>query len=562
VVPPQYAVSIVDRLHPQEDLPLQIRCALLVLALLSPGCGGRTTNLVDDDGGSGDAPDGGVGDDGCPPYQRLCDGTCVATSVDPSNCGECGVECTGAEACSAGACSATCLTGDRICDNRCVDDKSDSQHCGGCDDPCEPGTGCVDGSCVPAVDLDAPPAGCAGGGPPEIGDGEEAVCGGDLAETTFRWALCSCTDIDLMNPLTTDAYASTGGSYTPGGLGGGVGLNGLFDSTSELHVWGDVWASSGPFATSNPIQIWQNLHVGGGVDATGVGTVVGDAYVGGDFLATNPFLIGETLHLPGAAQVSAAVTYASIARQPVSVDPPCDCAADQLIPIADYIAWARTSNDNVAVGLDPDVLNPTAGPTRLDLSCGAYFLAAVDATAPLVIAVHGRTALFVEGSIASTSSVTIALDPTAELNLFVGGTIQTTDRLQLGSASYPALTRVYLGGGQGLALSNDSAIGAYIYAAYGLVQGSDDLEIFGGVFAGDFAASGQTAIHYDREVLVAGEDCPDSDPEVPDSCNSCLDCGNQACIGGVCGECTDSSQCCSPLRCREGQCVSDSGDIE
>jgi hypothetical protein len=39
-------------------------------------------------------------------------------------------------------------------------------------------------------------------------------------------------------------------------------------------------------------------------------------------------------------------------------------------------------------------------------------------------------------------------------------------------------------------------------------------------------------------------------------CSTCLDCNNQACVNGACGSCTNSSQCCAPLVCVGGSCVS------
>jgi hypothetical protein len=486
--------------------------------------------------------------------------------VDPANCGGCGIECTGDQACQAGGCSDTCLDGTVICGNRCVDDKADSEHCGGCNDPCDPGMGCVDGGCQPMVggDLDDGPGGCVGGGPPlDIGDGAGAVCTGDLAEVTFRWALCSCDGINLMNPLTTDAYSSASGGYQPGGLGGGVGVNGAFDSTSEVYVYGDLWASlEVPFQTSNPIQIWQELHAGGGVDSTGLATIGEDAYIDGDLLATNPWSIAEALFIPGTATVSDQVSYLERVNAAVSVPPPCDCGADELVPVADYVSWASANNHNDLIGLDPDLLNPVASPTRIDLPCGIYYLSAVDAMSPVVIAVHGRASLFIAGDLASISTLTIAVDSTAELNLFVAGTIATTDKLKVGSASYPALTRVYLGGSESLTLSNNTQIGAFIYAAYGLVETLNELNVFGGLYAGDFISTDDVWIHYDREVLVAGEDCSEPGDPGGATCDSCLDCGNQACVDGECGACTDSSACCAPLECVNGECISDNGGVD
>lgn len=41
----------------------------------------------------------------------------------------------------------------------------------------------------------------------------------------------------------------------------------------------------------------------------------------------------------------------------------------------------------------------------------------------------------------------------------------------------------------------------------------------------------------------------------PQGCNTCLDCGGQACKNGNCGDCTSSADCCAPLVCSGGSCV-------
>src|SRR5688500_3478758 len=107
--------------HTALEEPVALRISALVCALALTACGDGTDNLASDDGGPGDGgagADGGGDDDGCPPYQDLCGGRCVPITVDPDNCGGCGIECTGEQACSAGACSDTCLDGTIICDNR------------------------------------------------------------------------------------------------------------------------------------------------------------------------------------------------------------------------------------------------------------------------------------------------------------------------------------------------------------------------------------------------------------------------------------------------------------
>jgi hypothetical protein len=43
---------------------------------------------------------------------------------------------------------------------------------------------------------------------------------------------------------------------------------------------------------------------------------------------------------------------------------------------------------------------------------------------------------------------------------------------------------------------------------------------------------------------------------VPPPCNTCLDCGGQACNGAAgCGGCASSADCCAPLICSNGQCI-------
>ncbi|HEX4406912.1 MAG TPA: hypothetical protein VH560_18870, partial [Polyangia bacterium] len=51
-----------------------------------------------------------------------------------------------------------------------------------------------------------------------------------------------------------------------------------------------------------------------------------------------------------------------------------------------------------------------------------------------------------------------------------------------------------------------------------------------------------------------GPGAPAPDAGAP-GCNSCKDCGNQACVNGACGTCRTSSDCCSPLICKSGSCV-------
>jgi hypothetical protein len=290
---------------------------------------------------------------------------------------------------------------------------------------------------------------------------------------------------------------------------------------------------------------------------------------------------------------------------PVTVLDPCACATSERIDVAGVVAHYAipANNDNATVGLDPGVFTSPGAPARLDLPCGYYYLDGITSGGALTIAAHGRTALIVGGSIEVGSPITLTLDPGATFDVFVAGTLSASALLTVGSPAYPRQSRVYVGGvcGAGGAscasdgdccsgacgggntcdpggsgppwsvfLSSNSQLAGLFYAAEGAFVSSSDLEMFGAIFAGTFHNTALTQIHYDRAAVGLGTECPrdDSGPPpdggIPDGggidagipgCSSCRDCGNQACIDGVCGDCRTSADCCAPLVCAGGTCV-------
>lgn len=496
---------------------------------------------------------GDAGPPPCPAYRERCGGECIAVSDDPGNCGGCGVACAEGEACFGPRCVADCPLDRRECGGRCADIRTDSAHCGACDVACGEGTGCADGNCHPAVAIDPSGVACEGGGPAVVFPGVEEgprACAGELAETTFRWALCSCEGIDLFNPLRTDAFDSGAGPFTPDGLGAGVGTNGGFMSTSTIDVSGSLWAASPRtgISTSNATNVLQDVRTGGVLQVGNPFEVGQDAFVVGDLVTSSSVRIAGTLHQPPGSMIVGDVAYGALATEPVAVPDPCDCDARARIPVAAIVAAAVDENDNALVGLAPDALVVPGGPRRLDLPCGRYYVSAIDTNSPLTIAAHGRTALFIGGDVRSTAPLDIVVAPGAELDLLVGGGVEVSARLNIGPRDRPAAMRFYVGGvGTALELTNDAIVGGFVYVAEGTVTVSNPLEIFGGVFAGAFRNAGSTTIHYDRGVLRAGDAC--TPPPEPGGCTSCTECGNQACIEGACGACTSSAQCCAPLYC-------------
>jgi hypothetical protein len=503
------------------------------------GAGGSTADAQ---------PNNGAAGGGCPAYQSLCQGKCIPTSVDPDNCGGCDVKCAAGQVCSASSCSTGCLPGLMVCGRNCVDFDNDSAHCGDCATACAAGKGCVNGKCVTSVAVGPAPAKCAGGGPPITIDPAQGGCLGNLAQVTFRWSLCSCTDLDVSAPLVTDAFDSTKGPYKPGQTGGGVGVDGDVTHWSQaVTVGGTLWeAGGGSYKSSGPAsEIKADMHLAGSWAASSPFTVDGNAYVTG---------------------ILSGVTVKGMTSKPASVPPACDCAPGKLVPVTEIVAAHRPpNNDNAAINLAANVFESPGGPLRLDLPCGNYYLTKIVTSTPLTIAAHGRTALYIDGIVNPSAPIAFVVDPTGELDIFIGGTIKSSQTIVIGSPNYPALSRTYVGGPDKLTFSQDVQIGGEFYAAKSeLVDWSAKNEIYGSVFAGNFKSSQKTNIHYDRGVLGAGRACPPpSGAPVPGAdgggtpgrCGTCKDCGNQACINGACGACTSSADCCAPLVCMKGMCV-------
>jgi hypothetical protein len=391
-----------------------------------------------------------------------------------------------------------------------------------------------------------------------LGDGGAATCAGTVAQTTFTWALCSCKDVNASDLLLTDAYDSTKGPYPqPGYLGGGVGLDNQFQSSSSVQVGGALWASAqAGLNSSSDTSVKEELHVGGPLNAQ-LFTVGYDGFVNGA-VSGSPATFDKNLTVPNGVTPSGTTVKGTLLHvaPPVSVPPPCACQPGQLLPTAAMVASFKTNNDNATIGLDPKVLTGPAAPTRLDLPCGVYYLDSITTSVSVAVVAHGNTALVIGGDIAPSSSLTITLDPTAQLDLLVGGTINTSDTLAIGSPNYPALSRTYVGGSAALTFSSGATLASNLYAALAHVDWSAGTDIYGSVFAGDFSGSSRVAIHYDSAVLQDGNSCGNTPPNAPPtSCGTCKDCGNQACVNGTCGACTSSAQCCAPLICENGKCM-------
>ncbi len=391
---------------------------------------------------------------------------------------------------------------------------------------------------------------CEGTGPlVQVGDGPR--CAGQVAQTTFRYAVCTCEGWATSAPVITDAFDSTAGPYTLGEGGGSVGTNGRFDAAASAAIGGglDVGGAALVFGAVD-LEVRGRLRSAGPLTGDGALTVGGDARVDGDLRVGDLTVAGAVITPPGATVEVRGVDAAPRREMaPVDVPAPCDCAPDRLLDVAAVVDAHRTDHDDAIAGLDPRSLVALPAGTRVELDCGRYYFERVDG-ADLTVRARGRVAIFVAGDLALNGALGVELDAGAEVDLFVAGNVLGQARWTLGGPEDPAAVRVYVGGDGTLELAGGALFAGNVYAPRAELVTPADVEVFGSLFARRLAASGPLTVHYDRAVLRQGAACP-----TQATCTSCRDCGNQACLEGTCDACRTDADCCAPLLCAAGTCV-------
>ena len=333
------------------------------------------------------------------------------------------------------------------------------------------------------------------------------TCAAALASRGHRYVLCSCESLSAPARIRSDSFDSrTTPAFTEADAA--FGINGDLMSTAEVRAGGAFHvAGAGGLRAQNHIRSAASLRVGGPLamlsDNTDVGT---DAYVNGDVSGSNGSVrVNGTLHMPPTATRSGDVQYGALALEAVSVPAPCDCSAGFAdVPAA--IAAAAASNADTMIGLSPSTLATVPSAKELQLPCGTFYLDDINADAPVTITVRGRTLLVVAGDVTIRDGFTVALDPSAELDLLVGGWL-TISGGSFGAAAAPSRFRVWVAGTDSITFDNAPTVSAVVHAPLAPVSAPSGLPLSGSILARSFAIGSDSTLHFDRAILEAGVVC-------------------------------------------------------
>ena len=346
-----------------------------------------------------------------------------------------------------------------------------------------------------------------------VTDPNSEICADQLAADTFRQALCSC------DPIAGGAFGlTTATTNTVTGMIMGntahVYTNGEYQHGGQADIEGSlVAAGTGNHTPGGRTEVTMDAMFNGNYATTSQVFYAiddGDMYVNGNVSGRQTTVNGGagSLFHPSGTTVSTTTSAYVDVTAPVVIDEPCTaCDRRTAVDIAGFIAAFKDNNDNVISGrnLDPTAWASAAG-GNLSLPCGRFFLTEVNTSNSFTLTAEGRTALFIEGDLRSGAQLTMNVDPGAEIDVFVGGTIEGGASINLGSQTDASRVRVYVAGSDPIVFSGNSNFGGNVYAPNAEIQFGGTVNVYGSFYARRFTGTSNVKITYDEGILDV--ECP------------------------------------------------------
>lgn len=355
---------------------------------------------------------------------------------------------------------------------------------------------------------------CQGSGAPVIVGGGD-LCSGELAENTFRFAVCACETIDVQSNLTIDGFDSRRGPYGAPLAGGGtnvsadgqLGTNAALQMDGKLDVAGSVYVGPG-YRVGPQSEVGQTLYTSGDAEQPRAScSVGGNTYVRGDL--SGRYELAGNLQVPAASSISPEVRVGGrTIRADVPVIAPCACAPSELLDVAALVRFGRDHNDNaVRRVITSTTWSAPGGPSRVELPCGRYFVERLVTDSGLTLIATGRVVLYVAGDMTIGGGLDIRTTAGGELDLFVAGNLSVQAAARFGSEATPAAVRTYVGGTGDIVLPASTTFGGFVYAPRARLALGASAELFGGVFVRRASFAGSASVHYDTAVRSASAPC-------------------------------------------------------
>ena len=136
-----------------------------------------------------------------------------------------------------------------------------------------------------------------------------------------------------------------------------------------------------------------------------------------------------------------------------------------------------------------------------------FYLTEIDADAPVTLVVRGRTLLAIGGDVTARAGFTVQLDPSAELDLLVGGQLIVTGGGTFGAAGAAARFRVWVASPTTVLFDGAPMVSGVIHAPAAPVTASSGLPLSGSLLARSVAIGADSDLHFDRAIREAGTIC-------------------------------------------------------